>query len=117
MTYARWRPEFAKAMDERFHPIEWIDWALAKGFLTGFFGEKSALLAYYTDHPGGARTGGVFHALGDIDELETEIRPLAEQWAKSQGCIEIQLDGRRGWIRRLKQYGYRHEKTTVAKGL
>lgn len=117
MTYEHWRPELAKVLDPRYHPIEWVDQCIAVGLLTGFYGRESALFAEIRGYPGGAKVGDVFHAFGDMDELENELRPQAEAWAAAEGCTEIHIDGRRGWIRRLKRYGYRHEKTTVARDL
>lgn len=116
-SYERFRAQFAEALDPLYHPIEWVDLALYTGRLTGFFGRESALLAEIKTFPGGARTGSVFHALGDRAELENEIRPRAEAWAKANGAIEIVIEGRRGWVRALSRHGYRHEKTAVAKGL
>lgn len=42
---------------------------------------------------------------------------LIEDWAKANGAERMAMDGRNGWVRFLKAFGYRSEGSTVIKDL
>ena len=44
-----------------------------------------------------------------LDEWYNQIVPIA----KDQGCVRISLNGRKGWEKRLKKYGFEHAYTTL----
>lgn len=44
-------------------------------------------------------------AAGDLAEI-LSFRPGIEAWARAQGLTHITLDGRKGWARVLKPFGY-----------
>lgn len=46
----------------------------------------------------------IWLAGGEIKELVGEMLPSVEAWAKSKGCDRIQILGRKGWVRVLKDY-------------
>ena len=46
-------------------------------------------------------------------ELEKELEALA----KKEGCTKIAVEGRKGWTKLLKPYGFKHETTTVVRQL
>jgi hypothetical protein len=54
---------------------------------------------------------------GSLDELLDWGRSEGPEFAKFNGCHEIRLDGRRGWLRTLKQDGYHELGTTLVKKL
>lgn len=48
----------------------------------------------------------IWLAGGDLRAL-LAMRAGLEAWARAQGCENISLTGRRGWLRVLEPYGYR----------
>lgn len=62
-------------------------------------------------------TGHAWLGGGDLDELRDVIRPQSEAWAKENGARYATIEGRRGWVRALKQDGYREVSVTVRKTL
>lgn len=53
--------------------------------------------------------GGDVH--GDFDE----ITGMIEQWAATQGCQRMEIVGRPGWARALRDHGYRQAYSYVTK--
>lgn len=47
-----------------------------------------------------------------LDELQ-----VIEEWARLNNCVDIQVIGRKGWLRVLKNQDYRERYTTVGKEL
>ena len=45
---------------------------------------------------------------GDMREME-ELYPSLEQFARQQGCYAMYGAGRRGWVRKMKQFGWRED--------
>jgi hypothetical protein len=52
---------------------------------------------------------------GDLDELVNELRPMAEDYARENGCSRSIIIGRPGWERALT--GYRRVAVSLAKEL
>jgi len=46
----------------------------------------------------------IWLAGGDMDELVKEMLPDVEAWAKERGCARMEICGRKGWKRVLKDY-------------
>lgn len=46
-----------------------------------------------------------------------DLISVIEQWARENGCTRLEGNGRDGWARALKRYGWRVVSTTVAKDL
>lgn len=53
---------------------------------------------------------------GDLDELKKMIT-AAEVFAKRLGCQSVQVSGRKGWVRALRDQGYKPIAYTVEKEL
>lgn len=53
---------------------------------------------------------------GDLDELKKMIT-AAEVFAKRLGCHSVQVSGRKGWVRALRDQGYKPIAYTVEKEL
>ena len=53
------------------------------------------------------------HADTWLDEWYNQIVPIA----KDQGCVRISLNGRKGWEKKLKKYGFNHAYTTLHREL
>lgn len=54
---------------------------------------------------------------GDLDELVNELRPMAEDYGREQGCTRVRVSGRPGWIRALRGQGYAPASAACAKEL
>lgn len=65
-------------------------------------GEKSAMVTEIEHYPN-FRVCRIFLAGGDMTEL-LEMEKDITKWAKSKGCNKIQIAGRKGWERVLKEY-------------
>jgi hypothetical protein len=64
--------------------------------------EKSAIITEIVDYPQKAMCR-IWLAGGDLDELmEAEIS--IAHWAKIHGCNGMEIVGRKGWSRQLKDY-------------
>ena len=117
MTYPRFRHLFAEQLDPTWHPIEWLDWAVANNVIKCFTTDKSALLCEIREMPGGARVGGVLWGVGDKQDMIDHLRPEAEAWAHELGCSHILVEGRLGWLKALKPVGYDPHSASVIKAL
>lgn len=56
-------------------------------------------------HPKEKRLMLFLYAGESIHEME-HFRPIVYDWAKKQGCKSLELYGRPGWEKALKNYGY-----------
>ena len=52
---------------------------------------------------------------GDLREIDDELRPMIETWARSLGCDTMLIMGRPGWERALE--GYRRTAVVLEKKL
>lgn len=116
-TYAAWREGIASANDPAFWPIEAIDAMLDEGRAQFWATEKSALVTFITEYPGGAVVIEVLAGCGSMADLIKRVRPKVETWGREKGCTHIQIKGRTGWKRALKQHGFNHLQDILVKGL
>lgn len=76
--------------------------------------EAYAVTGLYTMD--GLKTIAQLHLM-TADDME-KILPLLDQfhvWAIKHGASWLEIVGRKGWERKLRPYGYRHEYTSVMK--
>lgn len=52
---------------------------------------------------------------GDVHGDFEEITDIVEQWAATQGCHRMEIVGRPGWARALKDFGYHQAYSYVTK--
>jgi hypothetical protein len=64
--------------------------------------EKSAIITEIVDYPQKAMCR-IWLAGGDLDELMDAEISIAH-WAKIHGCDGMEIVGRKGWSRQLKDY-------------
>jgi hypothetical protein len=67
-------------------------------------GERAALVTQCLNEHEGACLH-VWLAGGDLSDI-LAMRPGIEAWARAQGCVAVTLDGRKGWTRALRGFGY-----------
>lgn len=75
--------------------------------------ERSAVVTQIHSYPKG-RVLRIWLAGGDLDEL-LHYLPAADGYAREQGCIAVELEGRVGWERVLE--GYRKRRVVLSKEL
>ena len=65
--------------------------------------ENSAMVTEIVGYPNGSHCR-IWLAGGEYDELRELERDRLIPWARQRGCRRIELVGRKGWARRLKDY-------------
>ena len=65
--------------------------------------DNSAMVTEIVGYPNGSHCR-IWLAGGEYDELRELERDKLIPWARQQGCRRIELVGRKGWARRLKDY-------------
>jgi hypothetical protein len=99
------------------HTKESVWAAIANGRCRLWSMPNSALIGSIFTYPTGLKAGLIWLAGGDLQELLDWGRGEGPEFAKFNGCHEVRLDGRRGWLRTLKQDGYHELGTTLVKKL
>ena len=117
MTYLRWRPEFERALDRRFYPIEHLDRLIADGRASLWAGVGAAIVTEVQEFPSGARAIHGLVAAGDLDEIVRRLIPMAEAAARAAGCDFALIASRPGWGRQLRRRGYAPFQQSIVKTL
>lgn len=78
-----------------------------------WLGERSAMVTTIQDF-NGERIIECWLAGGDMGEI-LSVTPIIEDHARSVGCTQAHITGRRGWVRALAPQGYEHYATVVRK--
>lgn len=68
-------------------------------------GERSAIVTQLVAN-GAAREAHVWLAGGELKEI-LAMMPGMTAWGRTQGCTAVVLDGRKGWVRALKPFGFK----------
>ena len=84
------------------HTIDDVFHAVAHGKAQFFPLEKSAIVTEIVDYPQRSICR-IWLAGGELDELIEAEKSIAI-WAKSIGCDGMEIVGRKGWQRQLKDY-------------
>ena len=84
------------------HTIDDVYHAVASGKAQFFPLEKSAIITEIVDYPQRS-VCRIWLAGGELDELMQAEKSIAV-WAKSVGCDGMEIVGRKGWQRQLKDY-------------
>lgn len=84
------------------HSIDDVYRAVSSGKAQFFPLEKSAIITEIVDYPQRSICR-IWLAGGELDELKEAEKSIAV-WAKSIGCDGIEIIGRKGWQRQLKDY-------------
>ncbi len=115
--YLKFRSQFGEVIDERYHTLGWLDGQILNGEFQVFRTDDAALVVELRDYPTGAKDVHVIIAAGDVAQIVNDLRPIAEQWGREQGCIAAIVESRPGWARHLKPHGYETHQLTVRKEL
>lgn len=76
-------------------------------------GDRAAMVVMLITPP---PTLHIWLAGGDLDDL-LNMRGGLEAWARSQGCEQVTINGRRGWNRVLAPFGYEPDGEELRKAL
>lgn len=114
-AWARWRPEVAAACDGSHHTIESIEASLFDGRAQLLTMPDCCFVVELADYPE-ARACQVMWAAGTLAAV-IAAAPRLHAWAQAQGCSEMLVEGRAGWVRALKDIGYRSWSVTLRKAL
>jgi hypothetical protein len=108
--------EDALEYDGGHYSIEDVWSEIVKGNATFWPGKRSAVVSQFWNFPK-ARTCNHWLAGGDMDELLNEMQPVIDNWARANGCTEVTIAGRVGWVRAMKPYGFEPIFTVIRKRL
>jgi hypothetical protein len=114
--WARFRDQFAAAMNAGFWTIEDLEQRIAHRRAFFFPGKNAALVGQIEVYPGGERVFQFEWAVGDVEELITLV-PGCEALARMMGCTAMLVEGRPAWKRVLEASGYRLWSVTLHKAL
>lgn len=84
------------------HTIDDVMLSVESGKAQFFPLDKSAIITEIVDYPQKAMCR-IWLAGGDLDELMDAEKAIAH-WAKANGCAGMEIVGRKGWSRQLKDY-------------
>lgn len=91
-------------MDQRLHPIAWLDARVAAGDVDVFATDDSIILTEFRQFPSGAWEIHGVVAAGNKDAIVKELIPLAEEYGRQRGCIIASIESRLGWAKALPDY-------------
>jgi hypothetical protein len=86
---------------------------LLEGTAQLWLGEASAMVTEVIREP---RTLHVWLAGGDLAEV-VSFTPGIAAWGRMMGCKSATIDGRKGWLRALKPYGFHRDGELLRKAL
>jgi len=104
--WPRWRDAFAKILDPRFYSIEWVEGAISAGRVQLLAGDRAAVLVGIRAYPAGAREVHGLAAVGELEEILSQLIPTAEAWGRANGCVVASIESRPGWARALRSANY-----------
>lgn len=117
MSFADFRDAFADVMDPEFYPIQYLDDAIANGWIALLEEDQSAVCVEIKYYPSGRKDVHGLVAVGDMDVIINTLIPRAEQWGRERGCTGAIIESREGWLRALKPYGYDMHQVAIRKAL
>ena len=91
-------------MDQRLHPLAWLDARVAAGDVDVFATDDSCILTEFRQFPSGAWEIHGVVAAGNKDTIARVLIPQAEQYGRDMGCIIASIESRPGWARTLPDY-------------
>lgn len=116
MAYADYRAEIASILDERKHPLWWVESEISNGNITLRENETAIIGVQAIRHPGGlVEVHGMF-AAGEREGILNLIDEVCDQ-AREAGCDVATISSRPAWARILKSRGFEMSQQTISKEL
>lgn len=81
-----------------------LEWMLETGKALLWTGNRGVLVTVLYESPEG-RFLHVWLGTGDLQEL-VSFEPGISAWARARGCVYSSINGRKGWTKVFKQYGF-----------
>jgi hypothetical protein len=116
-AYHLWRPAFEKVMDQRLYTLGWLDSQVWSGRAWFWGNERAGIVTELRHYPTGAIDIHGLIAAGDMAEIRDVLIPLAEEFARTIGCVGAIIESRDGWAKALKKNGYEPFQTAIRKEL
>ncbi len=113
--WARFRPQFAEAMEGGLYTVEDLEAKIASGAAYFWPGRNSAVVAERVEYPGETVMQTMW-SVGDLEEV-IAMAPGIEATARLLGCTSMLLEGRKGWEKILRPHGYEPWSVTLRKAL
>jgi len=111
MTWARARDFILPALKDGAEDDLLDD--IARGFVQLWTGRHAAMATQLVRDPASIHC---WLAGGDLDEI-LALMPGLEAYGRAMGCTHATVDGRKGWARVLKPYGYERDGAELRKVL
>ena len=119
MSYIRFRPLLAEALDPRLYTVEFLDWLWMASQhderVRFWFSDNAAIVVEVRAYPTGAKVIHGLAAAGELGEIVELLIPRAEAWGSAIGCVLAIIESRPGWARTLKQHGYEPHQQALRK--
>lgn len=116
-TYLLFRDRIAPVLDQRMHPLAWLDAQVFAGLVRVLSEGDSCLLYEFKSYPSGALEIHAVVAAGDAEVIAGPLREQFEQIGRDAGCLFAGVASRPGWARRLRAEDYHVYQVTVRKEL
>jgi len=108
VEWERCKPYIAKAVKHQdSYTIDDIEDKIRGGIFHLWPGKKSAYITEFVMFPQ-LKAINLLFCGGDYKELE-EMLPHIEEFAKKAGIQRLYGGGRKGWIRKIKHLGFKHD--------
>ena len=104
--YLKSRPAFGAVIDPRRYSLEWLDAQILRGQAQCWCSDDAAIVTELRHYPTGATDIHALIATGALRDIVDDLRPRAEGWARSIGCLGAIVVSRAGWATILKTHGY-----------
>lgn len=108
MENAALRRLFEKALEigGGTHTIDDIENGVAAGFLQFWHADDCCAVTEIIAYPR-AKKLHVFIAAGKFESICSKLLPQARQFAIDNGCVAMTTIGRKGFMRRIPEYGFK----------
>lgn len=113
--YLAFRDEFLGILDPALYTDDWLDGMVWAGFFRCISNDQAALLYEIKQYPTGLKELHFVAAAGDLTAIIEELRPKAEEYAKSMNCSLVSVQSRPGWVRALKPHDYEQHQIILRK--
>lgn len=113
--WSRFKPLFDEAMSGGLYTIGEVEQKIRDGRAVFFPGKSSAVIAEVVDYAS-KRIFQCTWACGDLDEILLMSDGI-EAVGRSLGCVEMIIEGRKGWEKALASKDYKPWSVTLVKGL
>lgn len=95
------------------HSYEDVERGIIEGRMQLWPASKSCVVTEINQYPK-KKVLHVFLAGGDLEEIKS-MQPDVMEWGKSYGCTSMTMAGRKGWLGRIKDIGWKDQLVIMEK--